>query len=1223
MELVSNSQSSNFKCNKNFISIYAYLVEKLDDNINEDNYIEINDFLHSGDLRKLVEERKLFLVCNKGHQLIKYESYLRKCHFKHKNKDDVDYHPMTNWHSEWQSHFINTEVDIETNVFKPKRRADVLIGNKVIEIEHSYRAKGLKEITEKTKDLENVGKEVFWVVDGECYVEETNIKYRNTTILHFEIPQIYKNFIYLDNIYVDVHGFIYKINPKEVKGGFIETKNKVSKKRFIKWLKEGGEIWNNEKLPQCILYFNQRGAGSGKTYESIQLLQNEDKFNNKRLFIYLTKMHTAKDVIFDELDSQKKDGKLQILDFEECDDNVKGKQYKISYHNNKKDVDCQIIIGTIDSFMYHLGNKNEAKNDFFRGIVESIASGKINLFNNGGTLFAGGCVLNKNCLIIIDEGQDLNQIYVSAVCEIMRSTYIDTYIIGDKLQSIWFENNVFKFVEDNGIPNTHLIKNYGKNIVRRFHNNQFKNFVNKIIKFEKYGLKPIEGICDGKCKYEHEDNKDPIKLLEFPEFRNDDTDNEKVKKCVNYIIEKVELEVIENNYLPKNFMFIFPFFKGNVLAPMLESKLQQYWIDKFKDKKYQKNVLSKNEYWKDKINDNKYYKHAMIHKNEEGKSINLRESENSSRILSIHASKGNGCEVVFVLGITEDTLRIFSKDTGNLVYDSLLYVAITRQKKKLYFSVVRNGDDIDTRITEGREIEGEGEYEPKIDTITRYNIGRKISQHCLDRYFNELCNKCLNCQEEKECEFGNKCGNFNLEDYENLLPEDNEQKEIIDWGHHVIRRAILKYQVTFEIMNNEKIEEGKKLFDTAQMYATLKSISNDKVIKYVYEEYYKKRNEIINNNRNKEYDKNDFIPLLVFNSNDKSQYYQYGNILFEFVENIQKQIKLSLKCNKFPVLCPLETLILIHIIEIKQKGKYAEISMMDIYNIIDNYNHCSDLLNENHNYECLCKKSFVKKVSNKKFFKEIRESIINHYEKINKIRIVMNFLKNHFKEKINQEITFNIEHGIKIEINDFNIIIGKELIGNSKDFIFNFMLVPQLNRLNFYEVITRLLFENYIILNGSSEENQERFSGKKIINVLITMDSELPIIFEFKDYNYDNLLPFFKKYLYDKYSNFSRKVISYYNYWKNMKPRNKNSVEFVLEKITFIKEFYEKQGKVLPFPKYIINYFEDKNRNLLIYRKEPQTIKEIIEDINIENLNEFLYNYIYDIREEIDEEFDY
>ncbi len=51
----------------------------------------------------------------------------------------------------------------------------------------------------------------------------------------------------------------------------------------------------------------------------------------------------------------------------------------------------------------------------------------------------------------------------------------------------------------------------------------------------------------------------------------------------------------------------------------------------------------------------------FLHKNDEGKSINLKESENATRIMSIHASKGTGCEVVFLLGINEQTLRVFSK----------------------------------------------------------------------------------------------------------------------------------------------------------------------------------------------------------------------------------------------------------------------------------------------------------------------------------------------------------------------------------------------------------------------------------------------------------------------------------------------------------------------------------------------------------------------------------
>lgn len=78
----------------------------------------------------------------------------------------------------------------------------------------------------------------------------------------------------------------------------------------------------------------------------------------------------------------------------------------------------------------------------------------------------------------------------------MRSTYIDVYLIGDKLQRIWNIENIYTFLEKNELPHTYTIKSNGENQVRRFHNIQFKDFVNDIVDFEKYNLAPIESICD-------------------------------------------------------------------------------------------------------------------------------------------------------------------------------------------------------------------------------------------------------------------------------------------------------------------------------------------------------------------------------------------------------------------------------------------------------------------------------------------------------------------------------------------------------------------------------------------------------------------------------------------------------------------------------------------------------------------------------------------------------
>ena len=106
----------------------------------------------------------------------------------------------------------------------------------------------------------------------------------------------------------------------------------------------------------------------------------------------------------------------------------------------------------------------------------------------------------------------------------------------------------------------------------------------------------------------------------------------------------------------------------------------------------------------------------------------MKESENASRILSIHASKGNGCEVVFVLGITEETLTIFSKKKCNLVYDSLLHVAITRQKKSIYIGIEKNNDDICNRFTK-LGIDEDEEIQPRLECIKCHNKFSKVQNY--------------------------------------------------------------------------------------------------------------------------------------------------------------------------------------------------------------------------------------------------------------------------------------------------------------------------------------------------------------------------------------------------------------------------------------------------------------------------------------------------------------
>ena len=104
--------------------------------------------------------------------------------------------------------------------------------------------------------------------------------------------------------------------------------------------------------------------------------------------------------------------------------------------------------------------------------------------------------------------------------------------------------------------------------------------------------------------------------------------------------------------------------------------------------------------WNSDANVDNYYRYAIFHKSEDGTSIDLSESEYSTRIVSCHSAKGDGRNVVFVIGFTESAVKRYSRESNNLVYNSFLHVAFTRAKQKMYIRYENNGDDINKKINE-------------------------------------------------------------------------------------------------------------------------------------------------------------------------------------------------------------------------------------------------------------------------------------------------------------------------------------------------------------------------------------------------------------------------------------------------------------------------------------------------------------------------------------------
>jgi hypothetical protein len=1147
-------------------SAFAYII----DNINDEpiNKINIQDYLSNSKLFK-----NKFLVCKNKNELIKYESKKKKSHFKHKNSNGT-----TEWHLNWQNKFDITEEHIGCRI------ADAVINNNVIEFQHSYIS--LNEVTQRSIDYLSQNKNIYWIID--CNDSVIINECRDIFLIKFiKDTWKYEHFTFNEYIYLNIDNKLFRINPKTVKSNMIDVREYNSDDEFINSLNKNINIWNNSEIIQCTLYYKQRGAGCGKTYESIQLLNNT---KDKSIFIYLTKMHSAKEVIFNELNEQYNRGELDNLKIYDYCDNISGKQYKFKYMNNITQTECMIIIGTIDSFMYALGDKQNRYNDYFAGIVKSITNGFLDINKNGSTKYSKDTViLNKDCVIIIDEAQDLKKEYIDAICCIMRNTYIDTHVIGDKLQSIWFIENIHTYLEKLGeydLPNIKIKKDSGINHVKRFHNENFIKFINNIIDFKKYNLPKIEKICDNiNCKYKHENNIIPFTIFERKTIYAGEKDDNKVEILIDKIINYIKNEIKNYNYLPHNFMFIFPILANNYLANRLESKLQEFWMKKFNSKKYQENVLNNNEFWKNKINNNNYYKYVYLHKSEEGKSINLKESEYATRILSIHAAKGNGCEVVFVFGITEYSLKLYSKDKCTLIYDSLLHVALTRQKKSLYIGIEKNNDDIYNKFNKFN-IEKDTDIKPRIEDIKINNKYPKI----IDFSYNINDNFMMIDD--------NYIKPYN---YEKYIPSTNDNTNIIEWGHHIIRYYVFLYYIKLNIYNNEEIEDDN--IPMQQFITVISKISKLTIEYYKHNEYYK----YIEKNLGKYYKENALsIPILEFNTNEHTKYIKYKKTIYDFMINIQIKINKSLKKNKLPLLCPLEIIILYYMIKIYDDAVFSDLTIMDIYSIIYCYDECSNVINEQHNiYKCLCKNKFNEN-NNNEIYQDIRESIKNHFEKTKQITLLYNNYKNYLIENFDNPIKFkyNIFHTVVFGETHENFKITNKyvLLAYSDKYVIHFIITPQFNKLNFNNIMCNGIMNKYLLSNSCSEhKNYKRFNNKQIITCIFTLDSIQPIFINF-NINNDNIIKKnIKLYLQYEYESKHNIIYDFYHYMKNNKPNNKkNSIKYTYD--------YINDNDKLKIPEYIKNYFYDILKEIENNKSNKDIILNKVNDLDhfLNNINKYL-----------------
>jgi len=615
-------------------------------------------------------------------------------------------------------------------------------------------------------------------------------------------------------------------------------------------------ILNNDtdNLNLYNLFIHQRGPGSGKTWNIINMIQRPE-FLHYTKFIYVSKQHSARSIIKDEFMSQYNAGLLNITNFNFKD---LGKKYIIEYTNSNQ-ISCSIIISTIDAFMYAIGDKTVQTYDLFEGIVQSIID---NIKIDETIRFANMDANLSETLYIIDETQDLKELYAKALIKIMNDTNMSAYIVGDHLQSISNEQNAFTYLlKENVDVNTNMNMNIKKyietpiNICRRFSHKQLLNFVNYMTPYKKYNLLPITA---------YDDNKLTDNALTILFQKNM---NEQIEEIMAYY----SFEVEQNNYLPEDFLIITPFITSNPLINALNMSINEFWIDK----------LGPN------------YNYSVIHKSEIGSSINLDESIKSTRIVSIHSSKGDGRNCVFVIGLYEQSLKTFSGLKDSLIYDSLLHVAITRMKKKLYILCSEN-DEIGSRIKNfllQNDLPCSSSVLNISTTIKIKNIlpmcGEKIS---------------LLFKENKTFTPDTVNGNYN------------------------VRQFIFMQQILFGLKEQQ--------FDRMSHIKVINEIAlNSPIVICNSWKEYNIRLKMINGTEENEYkDKMMCIPLLKIKNNI--------DIIIHNIELIKNNMNTNMNN-----LSPLQMIIFYYMTQITSKGMYTNMTIIELYKIIHVLNE-TDVFND-------------------------------------------------------------------------------------------------------------------------------------------------------------------------------------------------------------------------------------------------------------------------------------
>jgi hypothetical protein len=324
-------------------------------------------------------------------------------------------------------------------------------------------------------------------------------------------------------------------------------------------------------------------------------------------------------------------------------------------------------------------------------------------------------------------------------------------------------------------------------------------------------------------------------------------------------------------------------------------------------------------------------------------------------------------------------------------------------------------------------------------------------------------------------------------------------------------------------------------------------------------------------------------------------------------------------------------------IQVSDDGIYTDITINELYNIIDIYSKAFDTEGKGHE-KCLCKKHFNNQIilDTNNNIKNMNNYLLSHYENISKIGKIYDIFLNKYPK-----VNWLINHIIKYSgmNTDFKLYKKFRLIGYDQNNIFIVYIKPQFNNLNYNQTLVDSIYDDFLINSMKKPENDDvdkeeynksledynKLANKKIITIVFSLDNDIYHIFEWKN-NEENLiiknkmmlLDHIKNKLLNKYEIESKYLFNFYKYWIEEITKNSEQ-ELTPDKIikNIIVEF-KKISNIDDMPHFIIKFFErieykisdtrnknEKNSILNIYN-DKNYFMDNLKNIILDSINDYL-----------------